>query len=239
MVNFDTVYIVMPAYNEAENIEEVIESWHAVVEKININSKLIILDDGSKDNTFICMSQLQSKYPQLLPIKKENSGHGPTCMYAYKYAINNNVDYIFQTDSDGQTSPDDFWKFYENRKNYDFIIGYRNNRQDGFGRKVISLVLKISTLFIYKIWVKDSNSPYRMLNSKTLAPLLKKIPDNFFLANALLAIVIVKYKSTLNYKLLWLPYQFKARSKGESSYNYFNIIKVGFNTIKSFYKTKI
>lgn len=235
----ESVFIVMPAYNEEANIEDVIKSWHAVVQQINASAKLVIFDDGSKDNTYQTMLSLQTQYPQLIPIKKTNSGHGPTCLFAYQYAIEQQADYIFQTDSDGQTSPDDFWKFYDNRKNYDFVIGYRNNREDGFFRKITSLVLKLSIFFIYGIWAKDSNTPFRMLNAKKLAPLLPKIPNNFFLANVLLVILIIKYKKSLQHTLLWLPIQFKERAKGENSINYLNIFKIGMGSIQSFYRTKI
>ena len=62
----DTLYIVMPAYNEAANIEEVISQWHPVCERINAEgnvAKLVIANDGSKDNTFQIMQRLQGKYP--------------------------------------------------------------------------------------------------------------------------------------------------------------------------------
>lgn len=75
----DIRYIVMPAYNEAANIEEVISQWHPVCEKINAEgnmAKLVIANDGSKDNTFQIMLQLQGKYPFFVPIDKINSGHG-------------------------------------------------------------------------------------------------------------------------------------------------------------------
>ena len=48
----DKLYIVIPAYNEEENIDDVVNEWHEVVEKINEESKLVIIDDGSRDNTY-------------------------------------------------------------------------------------------------------------------------------------------------------------------------------------------
>lgn len=50
----------------------------------------------------------QDRYPQLIGITKPNSGHGATVLYAYKYAIQNGADYVFQTDSDGQTLTEEF-----------------------------------------------------------------------------------------------------------------------------------
>ena len=50
--NKENLYIVIPAYNEEENIENVVREWHEIVEKIGQNSKLVVIDDGSKDNTY-------------------------------------------------------------------------------------------------------------------------------------------------------------------------------------------
>ena len=98
------IYFVMPAYNEAENIEETIKQWYPLVEKLNTeedSAQLIIANDGSKDDTFNKMVVLKEKYPLFVALDKPNSGHGATVLYLYRYAIENGADYIFQTDSDG------------------------------------------------------------------------------------------------------------------------------------------
>ena len=110
------IYFVMPAYNEAENIEETIKQWYPVVEKAGQECRLVIANDGSKDNTFSKMESMKKDFPQLIPLDKPNSGHGATVLYLYRYAIENGADYIFQTDSDGQTNPEEFWQMYENRE---------------------------------------------------------------------------------------------------------------------------
>ena len=121
----DKLYIIMPAYNEQDNIVNVIDQWYPVVEKIGNDSKLVIIDDGSKDNTYKIMSKLKGKKQLLIPLSKPNSGHGATILYGYRYAIKKNADYIFQTDSDGQTNPDEFWGFWEKRNEFDMLIGNR------------------------------------------------------------------------------------------------------------------
>ena len=86
----DKIYFVLPAYNEEANIEEVIAQWHPICEKINAEGNeahLVIANDGSKDKTFAIMQSLQAKYPLLKPLDKENSGHGATVLYLYRYAI--------------------------------------------------------------------------------------------------------------------------------------------------------
>jgi glycosyltransferase involved in cell wall biosynthesis len=113
----------MPAYNEEANIDMVVAQWHPVAEKIGGESRLLIVNDGSKDKTYEKLQSLQAEYPMLTVVDKPNSGHGATCLFAYREAIDAKADYIFQSDSDGQTDPDEFWKFWENKDKYDFIIG--------------------------------------------------------------------------------------------------------------------
>ena len=105
-----SLYIVIPAYNESENIEKTIDQWYPVVERHNDegNSRLVIINDGSKDNTYELLQKCAATRPLLVPLDKPNGGHGPTVLYGYRYAIRQKADYIFQTDSDGQTNPDEF-----------------------------------------------------------------------------------------------------------------------------------
>jgi glycosyltransferase involved in cell wall biosynthesis len=111
----DVLYIVMPAYNEEANIEQTVVQWYRVLSEINsagdVKSKLLIANDGSKDKTFEIMRRLGGDYPDFEPLDKPNSGHGATLLYLYGKAIEGGADYIFQTDSDGQTDPNEFWKF--------------------------------------------------------------------------------------------------------------------------------
>ena len=220
----------MPAYNEAANIEETTIQWHPVVEKIGPDSRLIIFNDGSRDNTFEIMQQLKLKFPQLIPITKSNSGHGATLLFAYQYCIEKNPDFIFQTDSDGQTKPEEFWQFWEERNNYDFVIGYRINRQDGFSRIIVTKVLKMIVRIIFGEKVKDSNTPFRLMNTKKLEPILKIIPNDFFLSNVIISTLIVKRQE----KFLFLPITFKPRQGGVNSIKLKRIVTIGFKAISDF-----
>ena len=105
-----SLFIVIPAYNEAENIERTVSEWYPIVESHNKEgqSRLVIINDGSKDNTYELICKLAQARPLLIPLTKPNGGHGSTVLYGYRYAIEHRADYIFQTDSDGQTDPAEF-----------------------------------------------------------------------------------------------------------------------------------
>lgn len=231
----EVLYIVMPAYNEEANIEDVIRQWHPVAERINEEGNeahLVIANDGSKDNTFAIMQQLQSKYQYLLPLDKVNSGHGATVLYLYRYAIGNGANYVFQTDSDGQTMPDEFWQMWEHRHEYDFQIGTRGGRQDGFSRIVVTKTLRLVVWLMFHVWVKDANTPFRLMKAERLNEIMKCIPEDFFLSNVAISAVAVKKKV----KIGWYPITFRPRQGGVNSINLKRIFKIGVKSLGDFRK---
>ena len=229
----DTLYIVMPAYNEEANIEDVIKQWHPVCERTNQEgneAKLVIANDGSKDNTFTIMQGLCNQYPYLLPIDKPNSGHGATVLYLYRYAINAGVNFVFQTDSDGQTLPEEFWQLWEHRYEYDFQIGTRVGREDGASRVFVTKVLRWVVWLMFGVWVKDANTPFRLMNVDHLQAIMKLIPEDFFLANVAVSAIAVKMKE----KIAWYPITFRPRQGGVNSINMKRIYKIGIKALCNF-----
>ena len=220
----------MPAYNEEANIESVVKEWHEVVEKIGPESKLVVVNDGSKDNTYGKLLELAEKYPQLTPVTKENSGHGATLLFAYNYAVEHKADYIFQTDSDGQTLPSEFWPFWDDRKIYDAIIGHRNHREDGFSRIIVTKVLKLVIRLTFGVTVTDANTPFRLMPRKTLETYLPKIPKDFNLSNVMLSVLLVKNKDNVKF----VPITFRPRQGGKNSINMKRIFKIGVQAVKDF-----
>lgn len=229
----DTLYIVMPAYNEEANIEDVIKQWHPVCERINQEgneAKLVIANDGSKDNTFTIMQGLCNQYPHLLPIDKPNSGHGATVLYLYRYAINAGANFVFQTDSDGQTLPEEFWQLWEHRYEYDFQIGTRVGREDGASRVFVTKVLRWVVWLMFGVWVKDANTPFRLMNVDHLQAIMQLIPEDFFLANVAVSAIAVKKKE----KIAWYPITFRPRQGGVNSINMKRIFKIGIKALGDF-----
>jgi len=227
----DKLFIVMPAYNEADNIEGVINQWYPVVEEINAEGNecsLVIANDGSKDNTHKILEECSKTRPYLKVLSKKNSGHGPTVIFLYKWAIEQGADYVFQTDSDGQTVPDDIRRMWNQRSQYDFQIGTRFGRKDGLVRVIVSRSLCFCIKLITGLKVKDANSPFRLMKSEPLAKVVSQTPEDFFLSNIAVATLAVR----MGYKMAWIPVTFRPRQGGESMYNYKKIFKLGLQTYK-------
>ena len=227
----DKLYIIIPTYNEEENIEDVVKEWHKIVEKFgDKESKLVVIDDGSKDNTYQKLEKLKKKLKQLEVITKPNSGHGATVLYGYKYALEKGADYIFQTDSDGQTLPSEFGQFWEQRDSFDVIIGHRNHRKDGFSRIVVTKVLKFVLLCIFGLKITDANTPYRLMSKDVLNKYIDKIPKDFNLTNVMLTVLFVNGKE----KVKFIPITFRPRQGGVNSINLKKIFKIGIQAVKDF-----
>lgn len=230
----DKLYIVMPAYNEEENIDQVAREWHEVVAKIGPESRLVIVNDGSKDSTYAKLLELKQELPQLMPLDKANSGHGATLLYAYNYALKENADYIFQTDSDGQTIPDEFYPFWEEREKYAAIIGHRNHRQDGFSRVFVTKTLKLVIRLVFGVSVTDANTPFRLMPRATLEKYVPQIPKDFNLSNVILSVLLVHNKENVKFT----PITFRPRQGGVNSINFKRICKIGVQAVKDFREIK-
>lgn len=226
----EKLYIVIPAYNEELNIENTILQWYPVVESISSSSRLLIVDDGSSDRTFEILQSFTETHEQLISVTKPNSGHGSTCLLAYNMAISENADFIFQTDSDGQTDPAEFQPFWINRNNFDFLIGMRHKRQDGYIRVMISFILQTMMLILFGKWIKDPNTPFRLMKTERLIRILSYIPKDFFLCNVAISVIAVYKKE----KCKWYPISFKERQGGKNSINFMRVFKIGYKSIDEF-----
>lgn len=226
----DKLYIVIPAYNEEANIESVINDWYPVVEKVGNGSKLVIIDDGSKDSTYEIMKKAAESRPAFEPVTKANQGHGATVLYGYHYALDAGADYVFQTDSDGQTLPDEFWQFWEKREQYAMVIGHRKGRQDGASRVFVTKTLKLVCKLCFHVTVTDANTPFRLMQAAVLKENLPLVPENFNLSNVIISVIYAKKKLPV----LYIPITFRPRQGGVNSINLKKIFKIGKQAVKDF-----
>lgn len=230
----DTLYIVMPAYNEEENIEKVVEAWYPILEGKGEESKLVIADYGSKDRTHEILTQLKKKYPKLEVLTTTNQFHGPKVIALYDYAIKNGADYIFQTDSDGQTNPDEFSKFWNMRHNYSGIFGNRTVRGDGNDRAFVEKVVCFLLKMYFGVKVPDANAPFRLMKTEIVKKYLYKMPEDYNLPNIMMTTYFAFYKE----KICFEEISFKPRTAGVNSVNIPRIIKIGWKALGDFHNLK-
>ena len=230
----DTLYIVMPTYNEEANIRNVVKEWYSILKNGNKNSRLVISDGGSKDRTLDILNELKTEYPKLVVIPKPGTDHGTKVILLYKYAIEQGADWIFQTDSDGQTLPSEFSEFWKLRKKYDIIMGNRKKRGDGAGRKLVENVLRVYLKLFFGVMVPDANAPFRLMKSEVVNKYINLMPDNFNLPNAILAACFSRYKEKVTYRVV----TFQPRQGGKNYMNIKRIFSIGRESIGNFAKIK-
>lgn len=234
-MNVDKLYIVIPAYNEEENIINCINDWYPIVEKYGAEgSRLVIINDGSKDNTYSVMQEYAKDRPLFTPLTKPNGGHGATVLFGYRYAISQGADYIFQTDSDGQTNPDEFEAFWNERETFEAVIGNRVVRGDGKDRKFVENTVCFLLRMIFGVKVSDANAPFRLMRSELVQKYIDKLPVDFNIPN----IMFTTYFVHFGHKVKFIPITFKPRQGGTNSINVRKIVKIGWKAVGDFYTLK-
>ena len=313
----EKLFIVIPAYNEAANIARVIREWYIVASAHGAASRLVIVDDGSRDDTAQIVRDtaqtvrdtaqtvrdtaqivrdtvevpgrcgtLQDGGPAdaasgaacgthrsqeaaervhgtsgdavelfgalsvrecagiafeeelfLMPggssialLRRENGGHGAALYLGYLYALSEGADFIFQTDSDGQTLPAEFEGFWQIRNRYDMVIGRRGHRRDGWTRVLVTRVLRAVLLLTFRTYVEDANTPYRLMKAEALRDVMESVPPEYFLTNVLVSVCMLRHGKRVRF----LPITFRQRQGGVNSINLKKIVRIGLKSLREF-----
>ena len=150
--------IVMPAYNEADHIDQCVVEWYDGVVARVPGTELIIVDDCSRDDTGARLQLLAARLPALRVLTTPaNGGHGRALRFGLEHARG---EFVFHTDSDRQHTPDDFWAIWERRDTADFVFGVRDHRADGAFRAAVSSMMRVVNALLFGFWIEDANCPF-------------------------------------------------------------------------------
>ena len=162
--------IILPAYNEEENIEEAVRGAFEFLRTLRIPFELIIVNDGSKDKTGMILQELRSRYTNLVIIQHvQNLGKGAALISGFTKAQG---ELVFFTDSDQQVKITELKNFLNQIDSYDFAVGYRLKRQDPWHRRLLSLIFHLIGHFLFGIRVRDFNCPAKLFR----AEMIKSLP---------------------------------------------------------------
>jgi dolichol-phosphate mannosyltransferase len=115
--------IVIPTYNEAQNIGSLIERILSLDIK---DLHILVVDDNSPDRTQAIVETFSKKKPNIHILKRQKkAGLGTAYVAGFKYALNNGYHYIFEMDADFSHNPDEIPNFLKTIKEYDLVIGSR------------------------------------------------------------------------------------------------------------------
>ena len=215
------VLIIIPTYNEIENIEKIIISTINLYPKI----KILVVDDNSPDLTFKKVEELKLKFKdQLFLLKRQQKeGLGTAYVAGFKWALKNKFNYVFEMDADFSHNPMDIKRILEPMldKNFDVSIGSRyikgiNVVNWPLSRIILSYTASLYVQLITKMNIKDSTSGYICYKKSVLESIDL---DNIKFTGYAFQIEM-KYKSYLkNFKISEVPIIFTDRVNGVSKLN--------------------
>ncbi len=217
--------VIIPTYNEAENIEKTIKDIFKSTEDVEV----LVVDDNSPDKTYKIVEDIKKHNPKLHIIKKSyKQGLGSAYITGFKWAIDNNFNTICEMDADGSHNPKHLNKFIEETENgFDVIIGSRRVK----GGKIIGwnvfrhvasfMAMKFSKIFL-NLKTNDITSGYRCYNTKIFKKInLQKIKSNGYAFQEEMIYLCEKN----NFKIKEIPIEFTDREKGQSKLSTKDIIE--------------
>ncbi len=204
-----SVSVVLPAYNEQENLRRETETWRRVLARECERFEIILVDDGSADETPAIADALAEEFDEVRVIHhRPNKGYGAALRSGFTSA---RMPLVFYTDADGQFKPDEITKLFALIDEADIVTGYRADRQDPWMRKFFSWGFKRFIGFLFGVHVRDCDCAFKLYRRKVFDEITID-SDQFFVDAEVLA-----KANVLGYRIEETPVTHLARAGGEST----------------------
>ncbi len=236
----DRKLVIIPTYNEKENIEAIILKTLSLDDIFDI----LIVDDGSPDGTADIVKRLIVEHPNRVHIveRKGKLGLGTAYICGFKWALEMNYDYIFEMDADFSHNPEDLHKLYiACRDNYDLTVGSRyvtgiNVVNWPLGRVLMSYFASVYVRKVTRMKIKDATAGFVGYKSSLLRTInMERIKMKGYGFQ-----IEMKYTAwKLGYKLGEVSIIFTDRTEGTSKMSsgifgeaFWGVLKLPFRRIK-------
>ncbi|MCB2197307.1 MAG: polyprenol monophosphomannose synthase [Bacteroidetes bacterium] len=210
--------VIIPTYNEKENIEKMVKK----VFSLTLPFELLIIDDNSPDGTADIIKNLQKEYPsQLHLIQREGKlGLGTAYIKGFKWALENEYDFVCEMDADFSHNPEDLVRLYDacEKDGADLAIGSRyisgvNVVNWPMGRILMSYFASKYVRFITGMKIHDTTAGFKCYRKKVLETInLDKIKLKGYAFQIEMKFTTWKY----GFKIVEVPIIFTERQEGVS-----------------------
>jgi len=211
--------VIIPTYNEAENIEDIIRA----IFSLKYSFHILIVDDGSPDGTGQIIRDLQKEFPETLHLEERQGkqGLGTAYIHGFKYALKKGYYYVFEMDADFSHNPKDLERLYASatENNYDLVIGSRyvngvvNVVNWPMTRVLLSYFASYYVRFVTGMPIYDTTAGFKCYHRKVLQTInLDKIRFVGYAFQIEMKFLAWKYGFTMNE----VPIIFSDRTKGQS-----------------------
>ena len=178
--------VFFPCYNEALNLRSTVSKAVVVLDNLKLNWEILIINDGSSDNTKEIAEELILKNPKIKVINhQKNLGYGEALKSGFEMS---KYDVIVYNDGDGQFDFNEVTKFLEKIEDFDLVIGYRIKRRDKFLRVLFKEGWRLSLLTFFGLTLKDVDCGFKMIRKEVLERIPKLGSTRGGMINAELAI---------------------------------------------------
>lgn len=211
--------IVLPAYNESENLPDLVRSLKRVLNETNIKSEIIVVDNGSNDNTAEILELLKKEINELKTLRIEkNIGYGNGVIKGLKIAQGPILGFMV---ADGQITPEGLVSVYRALKkdNLDFCKGLRMTRWDGLARAIISKTYNFLIRLMFNCSIKDVNGGPKIF-TRNFYETVKPQSKDFFID----AEILIKAKQN-NFSFTEVPVVSLARKRGKSAVSVLTLLE--------------
>ncbi|MBI5375535.1 MAG: polyprenol monophosphomannose synthase [Candidatus Schekmanbacteria bacterium] len=211
--------VVIPTYNERENIAKLTEQLLEISSDISI----LIVDDDSPDGTGKIADELTSASTRIKAIhRKGKGGRGSACVEGFKYALANDFDYVFEMDADFSHNPQEIPLFFDKIKSYDMVIGSRYLKGSKIvdwtlARRVFSKIANFYARTILGIPISDYTNGYRIYKKKVISNLdFEKITSKGYIVLSEMAYQVYRK----GFRIGEVPTLFVNRKRGQSNLSF-------------------
>lgn len=210
--------VIIPTYNEKDNIELLIED----IFDLEVNFHILIVDDNSPDKTYELVENMQKAYPDKLFIikRKGKLGLGTAYITGFKWALEKKYDNIFEMDADFSHNPNDLVYLYKAlaEENADLAIGSRyisgvNVVNWPIGRVLLSYFASAYVRFITRMPIKDTTAGFKGYKNHVLESIEL---DKIRLVGYAFQIEMKFLTWKMGYKIIEVPIIFTDRKRGSS-----------------------
>jgi glycosyltransferase involved in cell wall biosynthesis len=162
--------IFFPAYNDASSIAALVQSADRAARRLTDDYEIIVIDDGSSDDTPGVLRQLTDEFPRLRVVTHAvNQGYGGALRSGFRAA---NRDVVFYTDGDGQYDPTELSELWRALSpDVDVAQGYKIARSDPVHRIVIGRLYARTVGFLFGLPIRDVDCDFRLIRREILAEL--------------------------------------------------------------------
>ena len=158
--------VVVPCFNEEGNIARVVGQAAEVGRRLASDLEIIVVDDGSTDDTAQVLATLGESVPELTIVSHpQNRGYGVAVRSGLDRAA---MDCIFLTDGDGQFDLDELPAAIELLREHDVVAGYRTHRQDGWWRLLLGRSWTVLVNRVFGLRVRDANCAFKLVPQSLL-----------------------------------------------------------------------